>query len=270
MADANIVRMKDGRWRYWMIFAMAGASVLGLALHKAIPQDDSYHMFADRRTVLGIPNFWNVVSSLPFLLIGIAGLRALREHGSTGALRPLYLAYATFFVGAILTAFGSAYYHLNPDTSTLTWDRLPMGVVFMAFVAIIVGEHIEPQLGRRCLPFLVLIGIFSVAYWQYTELLGRGDLRLYVLVQFLPMLLVPLIMLLFPSRLSKVYFIWGIVGAYAAAKILEVLDERIYRAVGILSGHTLKHLAAAAGVYLLVLAVQQRSVVIRIGSARAL
>ncbi|MGZ5477724.1 MAG: ceramidase domain-containing protein, partial [Thermoanaerobaculia bacterium] len=242
------------RWRYWLLLAVVAASVVGIALHKPIPQDATYHAFADRRTVLGVPNFWNVISNLPFLLVGIAGLRALRRGGPPGPLQPLYPAYAALFLGVILVAFGSGYYHLAPNNGSLTWDRLPMTMVFMAFLALVVGDRIDPQLGRRCLPFLLLIGVLSVVYWHASEVRGNGDLRPYVLVQFLPLALVPLITVIFPPAFSKVYYIWGMLGAYAAAKVLEVFDERVFRALGVLSGHTLKHLAAAAGVYFLVLA----------------
>src|SRR5216684_6835864 len=169
-------------WRYWVLFAIAGVSVLGISLHAPIQQEASYHAFADQRTMLGIPDFWNVVSNLPFLVVGIAGLISLRKSSTSRSL--LYPAYAVFFVGAILISFGSAYYHLNPDNRTLTWDRLPMTLAFMAFVAIIVGESMSPMLGRRCLPFLLLFGISAVAYWRFTEMKGLGDLRAYLLVQF--------------------------------------------------------------------------------------
>jgi hypothetical protein len=38
-------------------------------------QDQAYHQFADRRELFGIPNFWNVVSNLPFVILGAVGLR---------------------------------------------------------------------------------------------------------------------------------------------------------------------------------------------------
>jgi hypothetical protein len=104
------------------------------------------------------------------------------------------------------------------------------------------------------LPFLLLLGILSVVYWHFSELRGHGDLRPYGLVQFLPLALVPLITLLFRSPSSKARYIWGMLAAYVAAKGLEVFDERIFRAFDV-SGHTLKHLTAAAGVYFLVLAI---------------
>src|SRR5262249_32907020 len=39
-----------------------------------LPQDLAYHHFVDQRTLLGIPHFANVVSNVPFLLVGAAGL----------------------------------------------------------------------------------------------------------------------------------------------------------------------------------------------------
>jgi len=50
------------------------ASLATLPLLPPIAQDPSYHQFADQRTLLGIPNFWNVVSNLPFVLVGTMGL----------------------------------------------------------------------------------------------------------------------------------------------------------------------------------------------------
>jgi len=242
------VRDIPRRRRYWLLVAIAAAFTAGIAMHEPIPQDARYHAFADQRTVLGVPNFWNVISNLPFLMIGIAGLRTLRS------IQPLYREYAVFFVGVILVAFGSGYYHLRPDSNSLVWDRLPMTVVFMAFAAIVVGEWIDPQQGRRCLPFLLLIGVLSVIYWHVSEMRGSGDLRPYLIVQFLPLALVPLIMVMFSRASSTAYYIWGMLGAYAVAKVLEVFDECVFRALGILSGHSLKHLTAAAGAYFLVLA----------------
>lgn len=246
-------------WRAGLLCAVGGVSVLGLALHAPIPQDPSYHAFADQRRLLGVPNFWDVVSNLPFFLAGVAGLRALRRECLPGALPPLYSAYATFFVGAVLVAFGSGYYHWHPDNDSLVWDRLPMTIGFMAFVSLVIGEHGHPDRGRRCLPWLLVLGVASVLYWAVTESQGRGDLRPYAVIQFLPILLIPLTIVLYPSAFSGVRYLWGIVGAYAVAKVLESLDAPIYRACGFFSGHTLKHVAAAAGVYLLVPALRYRT-----------
>src|SRR5713226_7825908 len=108
-------------WRLWPIIATATAIIVVVALHRPVPQDPSYHDFADQRTLFGVPNFCNVVSNLPFAFVGIAGLIALHR-------RELDAGFAAFFLGAILISVGSAYYHLQPNNATLTWDRLPMTI----------------------------------------------------------------------------------------------------------------------------------------------
>ena len=243
------------RWRIALIAVLAAASILAIALHARVPQDPRYHEFADQRTVFGVPNWWNVASSAALLLAGLAGLIALRRSPQ-GMLRDLYPAYLLFFVGAMLTGIGSAAYHLRPDNVTLAYDRLPMTLLFMAFAAIIIGEHFGARIGRAALPFLVIAGFASIAYWEATEASGRGDLRPYAVVQFVPMVLIPAVLLLFPSLLAGTAFVWATVALYGVAKAFELLDAQMYR-IGI-SGHTLKHLAAAAAVLVMAAAMRRR------------
>jgi len=113
-------------WRVWIILTVAAVGVIGVLFVPRIPQDPAYHQFADNRTLFGIPNFWNVVTNIPFVLVGIFGLARLAR---VVALRSGYLIIC---LGIVLVAVGSAYYHLAPSTPTLTWDRLPMTIVFMA------------------------------------------------------------------------------------------------------------------------------------------
>jgi Alkaline phytoceramidase (aPHC). len=105
---------------------------------KPIPQDEAYHHFADRRVMLGIPNFWNVISNIPLFLVGLIGTIAGIKKKWVGFDTPAHSAYLLFFLGVGLTGLGSAYYHLNPSTSTLFWDRLPMALSFMAFFSLII------------------------------------------------------------------------------------------------------------------------------------
>jgi hypothetical protein len=67
-----------------------------------------------------------------------------------------------------------------------------------------------------------------------------------------------LILLLYRSSLDKVWYLWAILGIYFLAKVLELLDEPIYRMLGTVSGHTLKHLLAAGGALVFLLALQNR------------
>jgi hypothetical protein len=250
--------MNSRQMRLAVLLAIAFAAITAVAFHAPIAQPPGYHVFADQRQIWGVPNFWNVVSNLPFFVVGWAGSVELARRVSPGALASLRAAYRWFFAGALLVAIGSAYYHLAPTDQSLVWDRLPMTIAFMAFFSVIIGEHISPRAGRLLLYPLLALGVVSVVYWHLSEEAGRGDLRPYLIVQFLPMLLIPLIMFLFPSRLSRAGLVWGALGAYGLAKLFELDDEWIYSFSQIISGHTLKHLAAAVGMYLLLVAIRQR------------
>lgn len=240
------------------LFGISAAALVAMLLAPSIPQDPGYHQFADQRAWLGIPNFWKVVSNLPFVLVGWAGVREFIGRSPRGALAALRPAYVTFFVGIALIGPGSAYYHWAPDNASLLWDRLPMTIAFMAFLTLIIGEYISSEAGRAMLWPLVIAGVASVVYWAVTESSGHGDLRPYGLVQFLPMLLIPLILLWFRPKLSGSGYIWAMLLAYLAAKLAEWLDEPVFRLLAPLSGHSLKHLLAASGTYSIVLAVRRR------------
>jgi Ceramidase len=220
---------KTNRYTIALLCLMA-ASLAGLLLVPSIPQDQGYHDFADQRAFFGIPNFWNVFSNIPFIVIGAFGLRQSRRDPARTML----------FLGIFLTGFGSSYYHLFPDDRTLFWDRLPMAISFMAVLAIAITECVNEKVGTALLWPLLAIGVFSLILWRWT-----GDLRLYVWVQFFPCLALPLIFLLFPQKYGGAYY-WLIAAAlYAIAKLLEFYDSAIYSAGSILSGHALKHLFAA-------------------------
>lgn len=230
----------------WILVAVAAAAVLATFLLPPVPQDPAYHAFADRSAQLGVPNFWNVVSNLPFLLVGAWGLSAAPAVQATIP-RPTYLL---FCLGVTLVGIGSAYYHYAPTSDTLVWDRLPMTIAFMALFSIVIGDRISALLGRRLLWPLVLAGVGSVMYWDWTELQGRGDLRAYGLVQFLPMVLIPLMLVMGKGRGLKASWLWATLATYVLAKLAEHFDRVIHVATGIVSGHTLKHLLGALAVFL--------------------
>jgi len=227
-----------------------------------IPQPQSYHSFADQRSLLGIPNFGDVVSNLPFAVIGILGIAFLLRSGSDPASGHFLDSrerwpYLIAFVGILLTAFGSSYYHLDPSNARLVWDRLPIMVALTSTAAAVITERVHIRLGLLLLPLLLMVGIASVLQWYASELRGAGDLRYYAAVQ-LCSALVLLIVLLFPARYSRGSDLAIVVGFYALAKVLELLDKPVFNAGHLVSGHTLKHLAAAAAGYWLLRMLQQR------------
>lgn len=246
------------RTRLNVLRATIVVAVVVTILAPSIPQDTLYHQFADRRELWGISNFWNVVTNVPFLILGLIGTGILLFGKYRHESHDLQSAYLTFFVGVSLVALGSGYYHLDPSSEALVWDRLPMTVAFMALCSIVAGERLSVCLGTRLLWPLVFMGILSVVYWAYTESLGRGDLRPYALVQFLPGVLIPMILLMFESKYADNRYYWAMLGCYALAKAAEALDGRIFDLLGQFSGHSLKHVLAALGVFIFGLALLSR------------
>jgi hypothetical protein len=227
-----------------------------------IPQPQSYHLFADRRGFLGIPNFGDVVSNLPFALIGIWGLAFVlqarsRRYAGTFIDKREQWPYLFVFVGLLLTAFGSSYYHLAPDNARLLWDRLPMTITFMAMVSAVIAERINVRIGIWILPILLSIGLTSVLQWEWSEARGSGDLRFYAAVQAYSALVV-LLAFLFPQRYTRTSDFGLVIGFYALAKALEAFDKPVFAALHVVSGHTLKHLAAAAAGYCILRMLQKR------------
>lgn len=229
-----------------LLFVMS-LLMLVLLLTEPLPQSLDYHAFADQRPFLDVPNALNVLSNLPFALVGIIGLAVLSKR--PGVCRELVAIYVCFMGGLVCVALGSAWYHLNPGNSTLVWDRLPLAVCFAAFTSVVVAERLGLGAGRALFPWLVSLAILSVLYWHW-----RDDLRLYLLVQFGPVLILPLIIQAF--RGPGTVWLWLTLAFYVLAKALEFWDAPVFELSGyLLSGHTLKHLAAAAGTLMLVLKV---------------
>jgi hypothetical protein len=252
----------DSRARCHILMGLVLLAILGTLLLPAIPQDPAYHRFADRATRFGIPNFWNVVSNLPFLAVGLLGIREL-YRGTLAIVPELRAGYGLFFLGIALIGPGSAYYHAAPDNARLVWDRLPMTLAFMAFLAIVIAEHISVPAARKLLWPLIAAGLASIIYWRLSEARGHGDLRPYALIQFLPILLIPLILLMFRSSFTGSAYLWALLGAYGAAKLLELFDEPVFRWLNPVSGHTLKHVLAALGAYCFLLGLRRRSAIER-------
>ena len=254
---------KSRRRRIVCLIAISVPLIAGLALSPPIPQPIEYHDFADQRPFGGIPHFWNVVSNLPFAVIGLAGcIWLVRAPGKKSAFSEPWerRAYFTFFFGEFLTCFGSAYYHAAPSNKTLLWDRLVFSLLPTTLFVIVVTEFVNRRVGRALLAPMVLLGLFSVLWWRLSEPAGHGDLRLYILVQFYPVLAIPVIIALFQSRytLGRMFLLtWAF---YGVAKICELLDRPIHELTGLWSGHTLKHFIAAGATACVLYALHRRTV----------
>jgi hypothetical protein len=254
-SSPQLTRQRPALW----LLVIAALLAIALGLHGPIPQWAGYHAFADTRGWLGLPNAGNVLSNLPFTLIGLWGLRT--HWHATHAHRHLWRA---FGVAMICTGFGSALYHWAPGNGALVFDRLPIAWACALLSCALLAERVDKRwAGVPALAGAVLLGSASVTWWWLGEQRGSGDLRPYLFVQFLPMLLAPAALWLnLPASDASALRgrdWWAVLGLYAAAKLTELADQAVLDALGFTSGHTLKHLLAALAALWLLRAVARSS-----------
>ena len=226
--------------------------VFALLLHGPIAQPAHYHEFADQRSGFGLPCVADVLSNAGFALLGLWGLLTLWPQRRAPSIRAGWPGYCLFLLALTLTAFGSSYYHLAPDDARLVWDRLPIALACAGLLAGVRAETQGPSGDRRFVVMLACCAVASVAWWYGTALQGAGDLRPYLLVQGLPLLLIPLWQAIHRSPAADRRWFAGALLFYIVAKVAELYDHELLEVLGWISGHTLKHLLASVAAALLV------------------
>jgi hypothetical protein len=232
-------------------FIAGGALIIGaiaLLITGPIPQPQEFHAFADTRAWLSIPNAMDVLSNVPFLLVGLYGLARtaqVPEH--------LHGVWRVLCIALCATCFGSAFYHWNPNDFGLLIDRIPIALACASIALLMLADRVSTAAAKPLpLAVMCLLAVSSCLFWYFSEVAGHGDLRPYVFMQALPMLLVPLLTLLYPGGQIAGSTWWTVLALYAVAKLCEGLDHQVLHALGFISGHTLKHLFAAAAAWVLV------------------
>jgi hypothetical protein len=238
------------RTRHLIIAAFTLLCLLAALLLPAMAQPVAYHDFADHREMFGVHNFLDVASNLGFLLAGIAGMMVVLRPQTCFEFNAERWPYGIFFAGMLLTAIGSGYYHLAPDNETLFWDRLPMTIAFMSLVASQVVDRIHVRAGLLLLVPMLLVGAGSVIYWLATERAGVGNVMPYGILQGYSIVILILIERFHDSRYTRGRDIYLVFAAYVLAKLLETFDRQFLALGHMVSGHTLKHLAAGAAGFL--------------------
>lgn len=215
---------------------------------------------ADNHAWHGLPNAMDVLSNLPFAAIGLWGLHWLqwidRAHGHALDAVPLPASMTQppvnaldcawmFFAGLVLTAAGSAFYHLQPDDLRLAADRAGMAVAFAGLVGFAVCERVSVRAGWPAAWFTLAGGVLAVGVHQQT-----GNVLPWALVQFGGMALVLTLALAKPMQGAVGLKLGWVICFYGLAKLFELSDQAIFEATHhLVSGHSLKHLTAAlAGV----------------------
>ena len=247
----------DFSMRRWIAFTPAAVIVLSalvLLLVGPIAQPAGYHDFADRRTVLGVPNAADVLSNAGFALVGLWGLARLWPSRRGPALASGWPGHCLFMVALLLVAAGSSYYHLAPDNFRIQWDRLPIALACAGLLAGVYPE-LEPRAnGKLWAALLATAAVLSVLWLGTT-----GDLRPYALFQASPLLLIPLWHAIYRAPREDRIAYGAAILVYVFARVAEIYDREIYSALGWMSGHTTKHLLAALASGVLVLQLVRRA-----------
>ncbi|WP_298242920.1 hypothetical protein [uncultured Bradyrhizobium sp.] len=231
-------------------YLIGGLVALALAALLAPPLPAAaWHIphFVDGRVWLGVPNAGDVLSNLAFLAMGVWGSERLRARvdAPVGA--------SWFFAGLILTCLGSGFYHLDPDVpQRLIADRLGMAVAFAGFLGVAASERVSARAGEAVLVLMMIAGL--LAAW-----VARDNLTPWVVVQFGGMALA-MGLALTPARPGALgVSLGGVIFFYVLAKLFELGDVIVFDATAhIVSGHTLKHLAAALAAWPVIRAPRDR------------
>ena len=221
------------------LIATCLALVLLALLGPAIAQPADHHHFADQRTLWGIPCAWDVLSNLPFALLGFAGLGWLVAVPTLG--RTHRGCAALFFGGLVVTAACSAWYHLQPEDSGLVIDRLGMVFAFAGLLGLAVADRISGRAGLAMAATVLVLGPWSVQAWATS-----GNVLAWCVLQFGGMALMLWLATLRPLAGALGLRLGAILLIYTAAKALEMADHAVFDLTGqLVSGHTLKHAVAS-------------------------
>lgn len=220
--------------------------ILGLMFHGPIAQWASYHDFADKRFLCGVPNFMDTTSNTAFLIAGIFVLFNIKNFSPE---------YKFFFVAmgiSLCSLFaGSVFYHLNPGDVRLVWDRLPIASFFSLLFLQILFELKILNFNKKTFKLAVvywLLSCSSVFVWFYT-----ADLRMYAFAQFFPLasllILIPYCFMIRHNKRALVLL--AIIAGYTLAKVFETFDyQTLMLTSGLVSGHTTKHTIAGLTILL--------------------
>lgn len=226
-------------WREGTLAAVVLAPLILVAMMHPVIRGAGFHVYADQRTTLGIPHIGDVLSNLPFVIVGLFGMWHARDI--TGLPRGLVLA---FFASVACIGLGSGLYHLTPSDATLAVDWLPIALTASLMVALLVHDRIDPTLGWIVTAVATAASVGSIAWWWFTL-----DARWYGLVQLTSIALVPVIVILYPrGRLERGWLLAG-VACFVLARLVHAQDRALLDASGVISGHTLKHLLAASATW---------------------
>jgi hypothetical protein len=213
-----------------VVGACAAAAVVAIAM--PVTRTPAFHHYADQRTWLGVPHAGDVLSNLPFVVVALWALRRAR-----GWLTRLACA------GVAAIGVGSATYHVAPSDLTLALDWGPIALGLMFITAVVIDDRLGARAGRIALVVGAAFAIGSVAIWKLGGGTHGGTVTPYGAVQALGIALPALVALIARGRIPVRPLLLAVLW-FAFARLCAANDQQLLDAVGI-SGHSLKHIAAA-------------------------
>ena len=230
---------------------------LGFVIFGRIEQPQWYHDFADNRTFFGIPNAVDVLSNLALLIPGVVGLALVKEmHQKGGGYTDRFelVIMTSLFGGIILTFMGSVWYHLEPNDSTMIWDRMPMTIVFASICSLVIADRMGVGVAKKVHVPLMLIGILSVLLWHWT-----GDLRPFFFFKHEPLIIIVILLIFGKATYDREVDYFVALSLFLLATVFELTDSTIYGITSIISGHTVKHILAGVALWILLRMIQTRT-----------
>ncbi|HYW57094.1 MAG TPA: hypothetical protein VE934_09040 [Polaromonas sp.] len=219
-----------------VVLALLAAAIFG----PFVAQPGHLHGFADQRSWWGIACTMDVLSNLPFALWGVLGLACLVWKKRDVSVAQKAMA-ALFFVGLLVTAGASSWYHWQADDAGLAIDRLGMVLAFAGLLGLAAADRISSRAGMVLGLAVLVLGPLSVAVW-----FASGNVLAWAALQFGGMALVLWLACVKPVP-GALAVRWGwVIVIYAIAKLFEQTDEAVYAlSAQLVSGHSIKHVIAS-------------------------
>lgn len=240
----------------WNLLLACAALLVAALFGPHLAQPPHAHDFADQRTLAGIPCALDVLSNLAFALAGALGLFFVGRVPASALEATQRACARLFFIGLLVTAAASSWYHLAPDDLGLAIDRAAMGIAFAGLLALLAATRVSARAAVALAAALLVLAPASVLAWFHT-----GNVLSWALVQFGGMAVLLLVLATAPALPDALPVRWSLVLlAYAVAKLFEVNDHALHAATGeLLSGHTVKHVVAAFAAWPVIAAVAARA-----------
>ena len=247
---SSFTRGRPG-WRELALGVAAAGVLVLLALLPPVCRGPGFHHYADERAWLGLPNAADVLTNLPFVLVGLAGLALAPRVPARDRLGVRLL-----FGGFVLLGLGSGAYHLYRTDLTLVLDWLPIALVLAWLSALVITDRVGARAGRVAGWILPAAAVASVLVWWLGGGTAGGDMRWYVGLQLSLVAAVPVIVLLYPRGALGTRELWLAVACFGAARVVNKADGWLLDHVG-LSGHSCKHLVAGLAAYFVLCSVRR-------------